>query len=208
MNRSVRTADSRLPNSPACGWSVGARVAASVLLAWHVVAIAIGPLAAPAPGPVPRSPLFGAVQNVFQPYVEATYLDHGYKFFAPDPGYFSQIVRFDVTRADGTHERGTLPDRNVHWPRLRYHRHFMLSEFLGAATPAEDDAPVYVPEKLPTGSRLYFRSYADHLKHAYQGTHVQLELVRHVIPSPEMVRNGRRLDDPASYEVRGQYTRD
>jgi hypothetical protein len=49
------------------------------------------------------------------------YLDHGYFFFAPNPGP-SHLV--------GIRDQSVLfPDRKEQWPRLLYHRYFMLSEF-------------------------------------------------------------------------------
>ena len=35
-----------------------------------------------------------------------------------------------ITLADGTLKTGEFPDRNMHRPRLLYHRYFMLSEFV------------------------------------------------------------------------------
>ena len=37
---------------------------------------------------------------VFRPYLEAAYLDHGYAFFAPDPGP-SHLVRYELEFDDG-----------------------------------------------------------------------------------------------------------
>jgi hypothetical protein len=61
------------------------------------------------------------------------YLNHGYRFFAPDPGPAS-VVEFQIERADGSQEVGLFPDRqaiNRDYPRLNYHRWFMWSETLG-----------------------------------------------------------------------------
>jgi predicted XRE-type DNA-binding protein len=37
-------------------------------------------------------------------------------------------VEYRVTTANGDQQAGVFPDRNRHWPRLVYHRWFMLSE--------------------------------------------------------------------------------
>ena len=46
----------------------------------------------------------------------------------------------------------------------------------------------------------WYRSYAQHLGHAYGATRVSLTRQTHYLPTMEMVRDGVRLDDPASYE--------
>lgn len=57
------------------------------------------------------------------------YLDHGYRFFAPDPGP-THTIRFERSAADGKPISGRLPDRRTTQPRLLYHRWFMLGESL------------------------------------------------------------------------------
>jgi len=79
------------------------------------------------------SVLGAELKKVYGPYITAAYLDHSYKFFAPNPGA-SHLVRYDLYFADGTKRVNSddqiLPDRLGHWPRLLYHRHFMLTEFM------------------------------------------------------------------------------
>ncbi|NIO41435.1 MAG: hypothetical protein GTO41_15415, partial [Burkholderiales bacterium] len=70
------------------------------------------------------------------------FLDHGYRFFAPEPGP-GHLVRYEVTTSDGAGAAGQFPDRDRIWPRLLYHRWFMLSETAFAASsslpsPAEE----------------------------------------------------------------------
>ena len=53
----------------------------------------------------------------------------------------------------------------------------------------------------PAGQRQpWFKSYARHLCHKYQGPRVGLTLITHYPPTMEMVRNGATLDEPFSYE--------
>lgn len=57
------------------------------------------------------------------------YLDHGYFFFAPNPGP-NHLVGWKANTAKSDQLPEVLfPDRRQQWPRLRYHRYFMLSEF-------------------------------------------------------------------------------
>ena len=65
------------------------------------------------------------------PYLQILYLNHGYQFFAPEPGE-STLLAFEAERDDGTVVRGRIPDRTT-WPRLLYHRHFMLTEHMSDA---------------------------------------------------------------------------
>ena len=95
----------------------------SLLLVLHLVAIASAPLAME-PASLPAQKVFG----LFRPYLDAAFLNHGYHFFAPEPGP-SHLIRYELTFADGRIESGIFPDPNQQRPRLNYHRHFMLSEF-------------------------------------------------------------------------------
>ena len=74
----------------------------------------------------PSSDLVQAGWDLFQPYLQILYLNHGYHFFAPEPGD-STLLAFQAERADGTVVSGRIPNRGI-VPRLLYHRHFMLTE--------------------------------------------------------------------------------
>ncbi len=119
------------------GW---ARVVLGVGLAWHLFAIVVAPASV-----APSSPLVRRAWDVTSPYSRALYLNHGYRFFAPDPPDYSTLLRFDVESpdlakdADRVERPGleygdgtaslTIPSRGIQ-PRLLYHRHFMLCEQL------------------------------------------------------------------------------
>ncbi len=133
-------------------------------------------------------------------------MGHAYKFFAPDPGP-SHLVQYDLELADGTHRKGTFPDRHEHWPRLLYHRHFMLSEFIATVAPQlPTDASLNPPSTMPPAvqheyakQQAYAQSYANHLLHTSGARRVTLQLRRHMLPSPEEVLKGTPLDHPESY---------
>ena len=122
--------------------------------------------------------------NVLQPYLDIAYLNHGYGFFAPDPGP-SHLIRYTVEWSDGRTIHGQLPDRNRHWPRLLYHRHFMLAEQVMPGSP---------------------QAYGRHLLAKHGADRVQVERVRHYLARPEEVLAGAKLDAPASYESSGHVT--
>jgi len=159
----------------------------SLLLALHLLGIFLAPLAS-RPEPTSVSALCESLMRWYQPYLDTAYLNHGYGFFSPDPGS-SLLIRYEVELPDGGLQQGVLPDRNEHWPRLLYHRHFMLS------------SQSAMMQGLPEG-------FARHLLYKYQGRRVKLELVEHVPASPENVLNKRELTDAASYIVRNEATLD
>ncbi len=200
-----RTQDSRSEPPAARRWSPRVRAVVSLLLAWHLLALLVGPWS------VPRSVLADALRPIYRPYLEAAYLDHGYKFFGPDPGP-SHLIRYDVLRADGSHVRGVFPDLNEHWPRLYYHRHFMLSEFVNSLPPDQPPDPRVPWERQPLSKaeKAYVRSYADRLLNEFDGKRVTLELVEHAIPAQDDVLKGMRLDDARLYRTRslGVYSKE
>jgi hypothetical protein len=180
----------------ACQPRPAVRAAVSVLVALHVAAVFLGPFAMPPA----TSELATATASVFRPYVDVMSLANGYKFFAPEPGP-GHLLRYELTFDDGKSEEGTFPNRDVHKPRLLYHRYFMMSEFLN--TLANPDTP---REQLDR----YAKSYAQHLLDANDAKSVKLFLVRHWVPRMEEVRGGRKLTDKVLYDERplGTFTRD
>jgi hypothetical protein len=148
-------------------------------IVFHVAAIVIAPAAV-----IPASDLVEAGWSLFQPYLQILDLNHGYHFFAPEPDD-STLLAFEAERADGTVEKGRIPNRDI-VPRLLYHRHFMLTEQM-------KDAPAELQQE-------WVGSYAEHLGRKYGAVRVKLTGQIHHLPTMEMVREGMRLDDPSSYE--------
>jgi hypothetical protein len=194
---------SNQPSSPvsprtsalALRWGPRARIVASVLVVLHLLAVLVGPLS------VPPSIIGGFLRGFYRPYIEAGYLNHGYKFFGPDPGP-SHLVRFELELEDGSPVKGTIPDRAEHWPRLLYHRHFMLSEFVLSQGGPVDPRLTWEQQPLSPAQRAYARSYARHLLDRHEARRVTLYLVEHAIPFPDQVLKGIKLDDPVFYRTR------
>ncbi len=164
------------------------------MLVLHLVAIASVPLAMH-----PASPLSVGTWRLFRPYLDSLYLNHGFHFFAPDPGP-SHLIRFELDFADGQHSEGVFPNPHEQSPRLLYHRHFMLSE--EANRLAVDDSRA---ESL----KALTQSFADHLLATHDASKVRLFLRRHFIPTPEQVSGGMSLDAPELYAERplGEFER-
>ncbi|MDH3716829.1 MAG: hypothetical protein OES79_01790 [Planctomycetota bacterium] len=183
----------------------------SALLLVHLTVVIATPLALVAP----QSSLAVRITEWAAPYLQAGNVSHGYAFFAPDPGP-SHLLRYEIVLADGRTETGQLPDVNQHWPRLLYHRHFMLSEQLASmAVPAEepprpsqtDDARIIEQWKADYVGWMIARarfldratSYARHLLKAYDAREVRLHLVRHELLSAADVQRGRKLTEKQLY---------
>jgi hypothetical protein len=165
-------------------WSRPARWLASLLIAGYLAAVIVPPLA----GPPPASELAGRLRQPLRPLIGALYLDHGYRFFAPDPGPGHEI-RWTVTMPDGSTQSGKIPDRETDWPRLLYHRRFMVAEKIAAQVPTVE-APAEIrarakPEWLPL-----VKGVAGNLLRQTGGTRVRLEMVEHYLPGPEEVVTG------------------
>lgn len=159
----------------------------SVGLVLHLMALVIAPLAV-----APTSPLWQRAWFAFRPYLEGMNLNHGNHFFAPDPGP-SHLIHYELRFEDGHVERGIFPNAQQQQPRLRYHRHFMLSEFLNNF--AIDDSRRELFDAVT-------HSYAEHLRHEHHAAEVTLSLRRHYVPSPQHISSGKRLDDLSLFAER------
>ncbi len=159
----------------------------SVGLVLHLMALVIAPLAV-----APTSPLWQRAWFAFRPYLEGMNLNHGNHFFAPDPGP-SHLIHYELRFKDGHVERGIFPNAQQQQPRLRYHRHFMLSEFLNNL--AIDDSRRELFDAVT-------HSYAEHLRHEHHAAEVTLSLRRHYVPSPQHISSGKRLDDLSLFAER------
>ncbi len=148
-------------------------------LIMHVTAIITAPATV---GPSSQT-----ARNVWEfvgPYLQVTYLNHGFHYFAPQPGS-SNLVSWTVTLEDGTTRTGRRrsgPERH----RLLYHRHFMLSEFLGNSD--------------PESQQVLVKAYAKNLLREHNAVSVGLSSIRHDLPTMERIRAGGKLTDSDLYE--------
>jgi hypothetical protein len=183
-------------------WSVRRRILVSALVTLHVSAIFVGAFSAP-----PTSALGEQARSVLRPYIEAADLNHGYRFFnIPGP---SHLVKYQLEFRDGRLPlTGTFPNLKQHQPRLRYHRHFMLSESVEALSPVPPISPpgtrpgdeAYeewrrAREELNRGGDALIASYAKHLLATHDAKKVTLWAIERGLPSMEQVREGLKLGD-------------
>ncbi|MDA0659064.1 MAG: hypothetical protein O2931_03905 [Planctomycetota bacterium] len=181
-------------------WTRGQRWFASLLILFHVTAVVLGVW-----GAVPPFSRMNREASVFfQPYLQATYLNHGYRFFAPNPEA-SHLIRYEVRKADGELiAAGQWPDPIQHWPRLHYHRHLMIAETLFVLTnsPPIDTVPAEDRDGLLAQRELAKKLVAG-IQRSLQARHgtgkVTLFLMEHTLAAPQDVANGRLLTDPSLY---------
>ncbi len=116
-------------DSPVVRWIV------SGVLVSYLLIVLLGPLS----NPVGSEFLTRPMARFVAPVHRALFLGHGYRFFGPDPGP-SHLVVYRITDHQGNQIERHFPDRTEIWPRLLYHRWFMLSETVyqeHASTPNE-----------------------------------------------------------------------
>ncbi len=214
-------------NSPATqefAWSSSKRFWISWVIGFHLFCVVLAPLAVVDPRPV----LAVDMQRILRPYSESLFLLHGYRFFAPEPGP-SHIVRYEISLPSGELLTGQFPDRDEHWPRLIYHRWFMLSETVFqhvSATLGEDELGQWqqqvegeiaalqqsdpraagrlsaeLKEELQDHQRaLEIRNdlvvnIGKKLLQKYGGDKIEMRLVTRVIPPPQDIAMGLRLEN-------------
>lgn len=193
---------------------------ASIVILLHLGAVFTPPFrfASRSPQGEP-SPLAESAYRALQPYINAAYLDHGYFYFAPNPGP-SHLVRYEVDQGEGREPlTGVFPYLDpkrprilgTQQPRVIYHRHFMLAESLHA-----NFTPPDPPENLPENEELrqavledwkqrrqrYLalkKSYEQHLSHVHGGRPVKIVRIEHRQPTPVEYRDGMMIDDPSTY---------
>jgi hypothetical protein len=158
-----------------CGYLV-----VSFMLGFHVFAVFISPAAMP-----PASPLLMDGYRLALPYNELLFLNHGYHFFAPDPGP-STLISYAVPRPGDAPVVGRFPNLSIH-PRLLYHRYFMLAENLWAF---DDETQAEVQ-----------KAYARHFSALHDSSSITLNRISHEPSSILRIQAGGKLDDPETFEV-------
>lgn len=203
-----RAAPSSAPPESFTAVPVWVRALVSALLLFHLTAAWTAPWSMPSTDGVGAPRLARNFRWFFSWYLDATSLaDHGYRFFAPDPGFASHLVKYELEMPGGElTEQKVFPNLVQHRPRLLYHRHFMLTEFLNRFYVPDDVAAgatePWMKEQVAARQRDLARvsgSYAAHLLAVTGAQRVLLYRREHRIPSPTEVEQGRKLDDPTLF---------
>ena len=114
-------------------WTPAIKIAASFFILFHLLAVFWAPFRLITTNPPGGgSPFVNYPDMVFERYYQPLYLDHGYAFFAPNPGP-THVIDYRVFNDSGdVIKEGRFPWLPDCWPRLRYHRYFMLAENVSA----------------------------------------------------------------------------
>jgi hypothetical protein len=224
MAKLKTAAEDRSPTSTLPRWS---KVAISVFVTVHMAAVVAPPLAFICSSRGSESPIAGPLARFVQPYCQAIYLNHGYAFFAPDPGP-NHLVDYKVEFSEGKPAiTGRFPNLRDERPRLLYHRYFMLSEALNTRFAPPEFAPEPSPPPLTASaaereryqvlkkayetdrevwkhSRKQYEamraSIEGHLKHQFGGEKVRITRIEHRPADPdEIVIERRTLDAKDTY---------
>ncbi len=182
----------------------------TLLLLLHLLAVIAEPFALFTRGANGSSPAALPIRKNMAPYAEFVYLNHGYFFFAPNPAP-SHLLECNLKSTSGEQSRLRFPDRRVQWPRLLYHRHFMLAEFLHQlhVEPITEQDVANTPKDLLNVWRMErsrFEMVRDsmikHLKHRYSVDSAEIFRMEHRLPSDvEVFRDKLPLNDERLYVV-------
>ena len=158
----------------------------SLLCTLHLLAVVVPPFTFATRTGYESSPLAQFVMSLVQPYSNAMYLNHGYFFFAPSPGP-SHIIEYDVHKDEENLQTYRIPDHRSQWPRLYYHRHLMLAEWLHSNFPPATVPDWIEPEEDRRQHEIYTRllqSYQDHLLNRHQAHQVTVRRLEHELVDP------------------------
>lgn len=199
------------PVNPSPSWSLRAKLIVSGLVVLQLLAVLAEPFHffthSPSRG---SSQAARPLRQALGPYVEFAYLNHGYFFFAPEPGP-SHLLQCSLTMPDGTSPTLRYPDKYAQWPRLLYHRHFMFAEFLNQlhVPPVDESLVKEMPAEEVSdwleGRRRFEmvrQSMEKHLRNRYGASSASIDRVRHILPgSTEVLEQHLPLNDRRFYVV-------
>lgn len=197
------------PSARSRSWwlSPKGRAALSVLIFLHLLAVIGEPMRMFSRGRQPAAPDAQVVRSGLGPYIDFAYLHHGYFFFAPNPGP-SHLMDIRLMDEDGSVRHLRLPNHRAQWPRLLYHRHFMLSEFLFQLyTPRPDladiNAAVPIRQAWQRDREMFERvrdSMEQHLAKRYGAKSAEIQLMEHRLPNAiEVFDQQLPIDDEQFY---------
>ncbi len=177
----------------------------------HFLGVLAEPLRFFSRSEIRTGPEFSLLSETMKPYSQWLYLNHGYFFFAPNPGPGHLIqCTLSASPTDDPPDQESreillLPDRNEHWPRLLYHRYFMLSEFYTSRYAPDQVTPelkkdLEFMQTWATDKVLYDQiqfSIVSSLKHSRGIENVKLRRLERLLPdSQQVLKEGWRLNDP------------
>jgi hypothetical protein len=185
-----------------------------VLVVAHLLAVFSEPFHFFTRSPVQTGADADFMRGMVSPYTQWMYLDHGYFFFAPNPGV-GRLLRVSATdepvvrpsdlNSVDPYQGILYPNRNEQWPRLLYHRYFMFSEFYHTRfapfelVPELKNNPI-VRSQWDVDRKIYRAIQNSIIENAKQSTgkqYVRLDRIERLFPDREStLSKGVRLTDP------------
>ena len=190
----------------------------------HMLGVLAEPLRFFSRSEVAVAPDFELLADTMHTYSQWLYLDHGYFFFAPNPGP-GRLIQCSVQPERKTDDLqaspdlqipvdeaaiSTLPDKQNQRPRLLYHRYLMLAEFYNSR---------FAPSQISAESRkdpefaarwaqdldMYKRLQASMMKslqYKRGASNMTLGRLERSLPTPYMVLHEKvPLNDPRLLDV-------
>ncbi len=121
------------------------------------------------------------------------------------------MIQAGLTDGAGNLSEELYPDLDKQWPRLLYHRHFMLAEFLNEIYQPPGPPPELADANAEAaavwrGRRARYehvrRSMTMHLQHAHPGSTAAIRRIEHLIPDViEFQQQPIELSDQRLYQV-------
>jgi hypothetical protein len=171
------------------------RLVISIWIVWHFAGVFLAALSISGGSDLVINVAQGGwwTTRPMQWYLDALYLNQGHSFFAPEvgPGHFIQYRLFDQSNREIEH--GEFPSRKDQWPRLLYHRYFMLAD--------QCDVPTDNKQEHDYWERRYLEAYARQLLRANENAQVaQLQRFNHWPVRRRDFVEGVKLTDQRTYE--------
>ena len=200
------------PPASASPWSSKWRLILSIAVTVHMVAVFAEPFRFfTRSSQRSFSPDAGYIRSWLSAYIDFAYLHHGYFFFAPNPGP-SHLISAQIGKVTPPNQPKEIliPDKTVQWPRLYYHRHFMLSEFLhNSFAPPEQPAEAINDPVIDQQWRrdrevvlAVMNSLDDDVRISEKSEAVIVRRIEHALPNDiQVYRDKWKLNDPRLYIV-------
>ena len=124
-------------------------------------------------------------------------------------------MRYEIDLISGAQVTGHFPDREDQFPRLLYHRHFMISETCFSIEQTVQGAPdpsTLTPEERVEYDRIrpeldraiafaetFRKCTARRILDENPGERIRLYMSVHAIPTPDQLLEGKKLTDDEFY---------
>jgi hypothetical protein len=170
------------------------RVLISIVILWHFLGVFLAALSI---GGSSDLVMAIAQQRPMQWYLDVLYMNQGHSFFAPDVGP-AHLIRYELHDQNGqVLDKGEFPKEE--WPRLRYHRHFMLADQADMPSPDEQFNKEW--------QRKYLEAYGRQLLRANPNAQsVRVQRIAHWPLPLDLAQQNRTLTDPEGYELISEVT--